>query len=108
MTYAPDDYALVIGINDYPKWEDGAQSLKGANSDAKEFYDWLLDANGGGLLPGNAHLITSVKDPLSPYQSSIDIAFTQIRDNSEGKNRPSDDDLHRLYLDCQRGRRSTH
>ena len=87
MTYAPNDYALLIGINDYPQWNAGQKSLKGPIRDATEFRNWLIDPEGGGLLPGNVHLLTSQAQPLGPLQIDIDKAFWQIRQNSEGKER---------------------
>lgn len=87
MTHAPDDYALVIGINNYPHWNCGAKSLNGAVKDATDFRDWLVCANGGGLSPENAKLILSKDDPLGPRQYTVDDAFREIRKQSEGKTR---------------------
>ncbi|UPJ49274.1 caspase family protein [Bradyrhizobium sp. 200] len=85
--YAPDDYALVIGINDYPNWNKGEKSLRGPIRDAIGFHKWLTDPLGGGVPPANAHLITSVTKPLAPLQSGIDDFFSQVRELSEGKDR---------------------
>jgi hypothetical protein len=87
MTYAPDDYALVIGVNDYPEWSSGKKSLKAPNDDAKKFHDWLVHPEGGGLLEDNAHLLQSSNNPLSPLQSNIDGVFKQIREQSDKKKR---------------------
>ena len=85
MTHAPDDYALIIGINGYPEWNDGKKSLNGAVGDATAFRDWLIDDNGGGLPPENVKLILSQKDPLGPRQFVIDDAFREIRKQSRKK-----------------------
>lgn len=87
MSYAPNDYALVIGINSYPKWNNGAKSLQGAVSDAEHFHKWLTNPQGGGLNPLNAKLILSTNNNLEPRQSRIDDAFGEIRDQSKGKDR---------------------
>jgi hypothetical protein len=87
MTHAPDDYALVIGVNDYPKWNKGAKSLKGSVKDAQDFRNWLVDKNGGGLLPENVKLLVSTDNPPGPRQHVIDDAFREIREQSEGKTR---------------------
>jgi hypothetical protein len=85
--HAPNDYALVIGINDYPQWERGKYTLKSPNQDALDFYEWLIDAEGGGLPREHAHLVQSVPNPLAPYQFQIDRVFGEIRDQSVNKER---------------------
>ncbi len=87
MTHAPDDYALVIGVNDYPLWNKGAKSLKGSVKDAQDFRAWLVAKNGGGLPPKNVKLVVSKRKPLGPRQWVIDDAFRKIRVLSEGKTR---------------------
>lgn len=87
MTHAPDDYALVIGINDYPNWNSGAKSLKGAVKDAEGFRDWLIADTGGGLPSHNVKLIQPSASPLGPRQEIIDDAFKEIREQSKGKTR---------------------
>ncbi|MHC2282885.1 hypothetical protein ACVME8_009528 [Bradyrhizobium diazoefficiens] len=78
MTYAPDDYALVIGIGDYPEWK---KPLKSPKRDATKFHRWLVKPDGGGLPRENAYLMTSVE------QSVIDESFRSIREQSKGKER---------------------
>lgn len=87
MTHAPDDYALIIGINDYPHWNNGAKSLKGSVKDAHDFRDWLVDKEGGGLKCDNVKLVTSTDNPLGPRQYAIDDAFREIREQSGAKTR---------------------
>jgi hypothetical protein len=59
------DYAIVIGIDEYP----GMSSLKGAQNDAQAFAAWLIDPAGGNLPAGNVTRILtdqfpSTEDPL--------------------------------------------
>src|SRR4051812_36763407 len=53
---APDDYAVIVGINRY---RPGIDPLRGAVNDANLFYRWVTDASGGGLNPVNVKLIVS-------------------------------------------------
>ena len=70
-----DDYALVVGIDEYPKY----RPLKGAVRDAKDFAKWLCDEpHGGGLPPGNCKTVYSAKTPLSPLQDQIDEGLEEI------------------------------
>ena len=87
MTHGADDYALVVGINHYPKWANGKKTLKGAVPDAQKFHRWLTSPTGGGLDPANARLVLSTEDPLTPLQHVVDREFEIIRDNSKGKTR---------------------
>lgn len=52
---AADDYALVVGIANYP----GLQSLEGPLNDARAFYDWVISPDGGAVPEENAFLILS-------------------------------------------------
>jgi hypothetical protein len=71
----PNDYAIVIGIDDYP----GYRPLEGAISDAKDFVGWLGDDVEDGGLPGsNCKTIYSTSSPLIPLQEQIDEAFDGI------------------------------
>jgi hypothetical protein len=85
MSHSPNDYGLVIGINNYPLWNNGAKSLQGSVKDAQDFRDWLIDAAGGGLPTDNVKLILSSDAPLGPRQYAIDDAFREIRELSEKK-----------------------
>ena len=87
MTHAPDDYALVVGINDYPLWNDGKKSLKGSIRDAERFRNWLICDKGGGLKRENAKLVVSSDNPLGPRHQRIDDAFKEIQKQSAGKTR---------------------
>lgn len=70
-----DDYAVVVGINEYP----GFRPLKGAVEDALDFLRWLCEEEYGGSLPErNCQRVLSVKDPLAPLQEQIDVAFDAV------------------------------
>jgi uncharacterized caspase-like protein len=76
MPENPQDYAIVIGLNDYPDYGGGGRSLHGAIRDAEAFAAWLRDrTSGGGLPDDNVALITSSPDPLSPGQEQVDDAL---------------------------------
>jgi hypothetical protein len=63
---APDDYAVVVGINRY---REGITTLNGAVNDASNFARWLKDKDGGGLDP--THVTTMLghcsEDGTKPY-----------------------------------------
>jgi hypothetical protein len=77
MALNPNDYALVLGINDYPGIKD--RSLKGAVRDAERFRDWLQDtAVGGGLPETNVKTIVSTPSPLKPLKDEVDEALSGL------------------------------
>jgi Caspase domain len=78
MTHAPHDFALVIGINDYPLWGAKGNSLQGPVRDAQAFAAWLRDGNNGGLLYDNVRLVTSTATPLAPLKHHIDAELEWI------------------------------
>jgi len=83
MAVNDKDYALVIGLNDYPTYGAGGRSLKGAIHDAEEFANWLRNDEDGGALPdSHVKLITSTADPLAPSQQDIDGALEEIKAQS--------------------------
>jgi hypothetical protein len=89
MTNA-NDYAVVVGIDDYP----GYRSLKGAVKDAKDFATWLCDdPNGGGVPTDNCKTVYSVATPLSPLQQQVDEAFDAVLSSI-----PKGKLAHRLYV----------
>jgi hypothetical protein len=70
-----DDYAVVVGIDEYP----GFRSLKGAVNDAQDVVKWLCEEEYGGALPvENCKTVVSVKEPLAPLQDQIDVAFDSV------------------------------
>jgi hypothetical protein len=75
----PDDYALVIGLNDYPEFGSQGRPLAGAIEDAERFATWLKDAKTGGGLPGdNCREILSTPNPLAPNKLGIDLALSSL------------------------------
>jgi uncharacterized caspase-like protein len=76
-----EDYALVIGINDYPSY----RGLNGAVNDANDFRKWLRDPNGGGIDSDKPDqdspkciLINSSAEPIKPLQQDVDEALDAI------------------------------
>jgi hypothetical protein len=68
-------YALVVGIDDYPRF----RSLKGARKDAEDFHAWLTNLDdGGGVPPANVELVLSKEDPVRPIHEDIDDALEKI------------------------------
>jgi hypothetical protein len=58
----PDDYAIVVGIRDYPHFGPTNQEprhLQGPDNDAVAVYDWLTDPAKGGVPKAQATLIRS-------------------------------------------------
>lgn len=70
-----NDYALVVGIDHYP----GYENLKGAIDDARDMARWLCDeSDGGNLLIKNCKAVYSVPKPAHPIQDEIDDALMEI------------------------------
>jgi len=84
MPVERDDYALVVGINDYPKYGKEGRPLRGAISDAQSFRDWLVDKKtGGGLPDDNCKLIVSsmlTVDPPQPRKTRVDDVLGELWD----------------------------
>jgi len=70
------DFALVVGIDSYP----GLRPLKGAEADARDFYDWVTDPAGGNVDAQNAKRI--VTTDFAPLADSADGA-KPVRDHIE-------------------------
>ena len=84
------DYAVVVGIDEYP----GYRSLKGAVADAEDFVKWLCQEEfGGGILARNCRKVVSIKEPLAPLQEQVDEAFDSIFSSI-----PPGEVAHRLYV----------
>ena len=85
------DFALVIGINDYPKYGVDGNNLQGAVDDAHRVAAWLTDQdNGGGLPPDNCKLIVSTASPPSPSKQQVDDildALWEATDQAETRRR---------------------
>jgi hypothetical protein len=75
----PRDFALVIGLDDYPNFGAGGRPLKGAINDARGFAEWVKDSTtGGGVPTGNCELVLSTADPPEPTQMAVDMALSRI------------------------------
>jgi hypothetical protein len=92
------DYAIVVGVSDYPGLGDDA-ALPGAAQDAVRFHAWLCDPVGGGLSRETAKppiIATSrVANPLDaePAYHQIQRAFRELslqwaRNNAAGRGEP--------------------
>lgn len=83
------DYAVVIGIKDYPAF-DGVNPLKGPENDARAFYNWLISKKGGWLKKENVALIVSsefgapFQNPKTarPVVNEIQGAFEDLQDKA--------------------------
>lgn len=76
-----EDYAIVVGINQYPGLGAG-RALKGAEADAQKFYEWLIAPDQGGVPPDHVQLLLGSQypapaDPLDsrPFKDDIDRAL---------------------------------
>jgi uncharacterized caspase-like protein len=77
MPVNASDYALVLGINDYPGIKD--RSLKGAIRDAEQFRDWLHDTTlGGGVPADNVKTVLSKGSPVAPLHDEVDEALDRL------------------------------
>ena len=80
MAVNKDDYAIVVGINAYPR----LRVLRAALKDASRFAEWLKSPEGGGLPADNVHLIFGPETVPSrlrdagPMQEDIDDALSRI------------------------------
>jgi len=90
----PKDYALVVGIDNYPNFGSNGRDLQGAINDAKAFADWLTNKNtGGGLEAENCKLVTSAGNPMNLNKDTIDDALDEI-----WKSAKADGGGRRLYM----------
>lgn len=80
MEQNKDDYAIVVGIDTYPKLD----RLRSAHVDASKFAEWLAREDGGNLPHDNIHLVTgpptvpSTDAETRPEQKDIDEKFTKM------------------------------
>jgi hypothetical protein len=66
------DWAIVVGIRNYA--EPSLQGLEGPENDAREFYDWVISPDGGGVPEGQARRILS-----SDFQGSQEPSAMMIQ-----------------------------
>jgi hypothetical protein len=58
------DWAIVVGIQSYPEMP----ALEGPDNDAQNFYNWLVDPQGGAVPPKQARLIVTPREKL-PFKN---------------------------------------
>ena len=69
MPVSDKDFAMIVGVNHYPRY----RSLKGAINDAKSFQEWVVDIDRGGGVPSDhSKLVLSSENPTQPVQDNID------------------------------------
>ena len=79
---AEDDWAVVVGIKNYPELSD----LDGPENDARDFYTWLTSPNGGAVPEQQVQLIVSPDPPADkatvarPTAEQIQEAFDRLDD----------------------------
>lgn len=93
---APDDHAIIVGINRY-RLKDDIPELMGAVNDAKLFYEWTISSDGGGLNPRNSHLLVSpaAPGPFDPTRDDIEDVIFELYNQA---NRTGGPVGRRLYL----------
>lgn len=81
---AKADWAIVVGIKNY--FDPDLVGLEGPENDAREFYDWIVSADGGAVPKDQAKLIASSDYPpfttsttAMPTAEAIKGAFDHIR-----------------------------
>jgi hypothetical protein len=62
-----DDYAILVGINDYPRLGEGntPATLKGPANDVEAVRAWLTDPNGGGIADPS-HIVATICPTPNP------------------------------------------
>jgi hypothetical protein len=70
----PNDYALVIGVEDYPNYK----PLKGPLNDAEHFAAWLTDPEKGGLPADNCQLLRNPEYPVGEITLRLELLLNQI------------------------------
>ncbi|HKG92300.1 MAG TPA: caspase family protein [Gemmatimonadaceae bacterium] len=75
---AADDYAIVVGISEYP----GLDDLDGPENDARAFYAWLIKPDGGAVEPSRVSRILS-SDFGPPFASVTEAKPTMERVHDE-------------------------
>ncbi len=70
----PNDYALVIGVEEYPNYK----SLKGPVTDAERFAAWLTDPDKGGLPEANCQLLLNPDFPVGEITMRLSLILNQV------------------------------
>lgn len=89
----PDDYAIVVGLNDYSHLT--PSPLRGCVNDASFFYEWLLDPVRGGLPAANVELILTGSGNGAPTKTVVEDAFIRFVERFYQNGQPIG---RRLYL----------
>lgn len=77
----PRDFALIVGIDDYPNYGENGRNLRGAINDAEKFAKWVKDKNtGGGVKKEHCKLVTSAGKADTFNKDMIDDALQEIWD----------------------------
>ena len=90
---AAEDYAIVVGLQNYPALDNGQPSLSGPENDAKAFIAWLVSKDGGDVADDGIHiqkiLSSDYKGPFNslseirPWAADIETAFKKLKDISD-------------------------
>lgn len=91
MAVFDNHFALVIGVDHYPKFK----PLAGAIADATAMRDWFIDhGTGGGLDPSNVAFVTSASVPPRPLDDDVDDALEDLMERAKA----SAEEGRRLYF----------
>jgi uncharacterized caspase-like protein len=77
------DYAVVVGIDTYPKYPN-LTALNGAVNDAQNFIDWLKSPSGGNMPGANIFPFLTAANGAGPRLSDIQDAFEDLVARSNG------------------------
>jgi len=75
MSLNTDDYAIVVGIDNYSS----LPRITGAGDDAIKFAEWLQDPDGGSLIPEKIALILPSAQPSQTLKTKIDEALKRFK-----------------------------
>lgn len=70
----PNDYALVIGVEEYPNYK----PLKGPVKDAERFAAWLTDSDKGGLPAANCQVLLNPDFPVGEITMRLSLILNQV------------------------------
>lgn len=68
------DFGIVIGVDHYPHF----RPLQGAIADAKSFFAWMCETDGGSVESRHARLILSTPEPATPIHPQVDAMFGEL------------------------------
>jgi hypothetical protein len=73
-----ENFAIVIGIDNYLKANDGLTPLSAAVADAEAFMDWVSDPNGGNVKDEHLFSLLSPSDQHIPTQAEFENKFASF------------------------------